>query len=395
MKIATILENFSPGNKRWNIVKKRKPTDEEELVFGPYLSLLIEAFELKEFVQPLFDKFQTVENVLTYALTEDEALGNKAFMTGPNAVTLALSMSSIDVHTRFHVQAFIHEKVGVTYFDKELTLSNWVQLLNLLTVMGLSDETYNSPQIADKIVEQFYQVYLVKSEDKTPEVSLESPEEAIYSQNLKPETKETIMTTNTTHSFYNIFAATAVSLPFNPRWSNGTGYFDHAVAGFLAPCLAPGQTMKTETTDNRKMIIIGTEFGNCVFFERYTGGANGVIVQNSPDKFKNHLSGSISSEVMEEFSRTGFTSWATHEEKPTEETKPNEATTEKKPEEAPTGTATTNETIEVSVAEVPNVSIETPWYKSKLVIGAAVVAVATGGYFAFKHYSNKVEGMVE
>lgn len=393
MKIATILENFSPGNKRWDIVKKRKPTDEEELVFGPYLSLLIEAFELKEFVQPLFDKFQTVENVLTYALTEDEALGKKAFMTGPNAVTLALSMSSIDVHTRFHVQAFIHEKVGVTYFDKELTLSNWVQLLNLLTVMGLSDETYNSPQIADKIIEQFY---LVKSEDKTPEVSLESSEEAFFPQNLKPETKETIMSNAATHSFYNLFHACNTTVVFNPQWSNGTGYYDHAVMGFLAPNLAPGQTVKTETFDSRKMIIIGTEFGNCVFFERYAGGTNGIIVQNSPTKFKEHLSGAISSEVMEEFSRTGFTSWATHEEKPAEEAKLNEATMEKKPEETLTGTgATVNETIEASEAEVPNVSIETPWYKSKLVIGAAVVAVAAGGYFAFKHYSNKVEGMVE
>lgn len=80
-------------------------------------------------------------------------------------------------------------------------------------------------------------------------------------------------------------------IAFDPKWSNGTGYFDHAVTADLG--LTPGQVVKTECPAGRLLVLVGTRFGNVVFFERYSPETNDgeieyshVVVANSPTKLR-------------------------------------------------------------------------------------------------------------
>lgn len=69
------------------------------------------------------------------------------------------------------------------------------------------------------------------------------------------------------------------SIPFNKDWNNGTGYYDGAVHDVK---LEPGEEAKSISPmpNNRRIIFIGTQLGTIVLFERYTNGADGVIVKN-------------------------------------------------------------------------------------------------------------------
>lgn len=64
--------------------------------------------------------------------------------------------------------------------------------------------------------------------------------------------------------------ADADELTFQESWNNGTGYFDGAVRADLG--LEPGQMTSSWTgeVNNRRLLIVGTRFGNVVVFERYT-----------------------------------------------------------------------------------------------------------------------------
>ena len=91
------------------------------------------------------------------------------------------------------------------------------------------------------------------------------------------------------------------TLPFNAEWENGTGYFNNAVFS-QDIALAPGEMAKSIDTSNRKIVLIGTRFGNVVLFERYFGGKNDVITSNVPpevtDLFLNSSLGSKTSEEV-------------------------------------------------------------------------------------------------
>lgn len=63
----------------------------------------------------------------------------------------------------------------------------------------------------------------------------------------------------------------------NPKWKNGTGYFDHAVSdeSIQEPC-------KSKDEHGRPIVLIPQEGGrNLVFFQRYTDG--GPIIIHRPD----------------------------------------------------------------------------------------------------------------
>lgn len=53
---------------------------------------------------------------------------------------------------------------------------------------------------------------------------------------------------------------------YDPAWENGTGYLDHAVE--LVP-MDPGERAKSIDPNGRKIIFVGTRFGNVVLFQRY------------------------------------------------------------------------------------------------------------------------------
>jgi hypothetical protein len=95
--------------------------------------------------------------------------------------------------------------------------------------------------------------------------------------------------------------ANATSIPYNPKWENGTGYFDNAVTGADAPMLLEGELVSARAIDDRDLIIIGTVFGNVVVFQRY-GSRRDVFSFNAPGEIKNilqpFLTGKLSSSAM-------------------------------------------------------------------------------------------------
>ena len=75
---------------------------------------------------------------------------------------------------------------------------------------------------------------------------------------------------------------------FDSSWSNGTGYYDGAITAKLG--LKPGERAKATSPmpNNRRLILVGTRFGNAVFFDRYTQGSGSadVCVSNVPDELR-------------------------------------------------------------------------------------------------------------
>ena len=67
-------------------------------------------------------------------------------------------------------------------------------------------------------------------------------------------------------------------IAFDPQWANGTGYYDGAVkakipeleVGQVGRSIAPGE-------NKRRILIMKTQFGNIVIFERYTPEKDGRI----------------------------------------------------------------------------------------------------------------------
>lgn len=90
-------------------------------------------------------------------------------------------------------------------------------------------------------------------------------------------------------------------IEFNPRWGNGTGYYDNAVSGEHAPVLTPGEMVASLSDNNRKIIMVGTPLGNVVIFQRYNDNVsvytcNVSRVLNSVGLIPN---GRISDQTME------------------------------------------------------------------------------------------------
>ena len=73
-------------------------------------------------------------------------------------------------------------------------------------------------------------------------------------------------------------------IPFDPKWANGTGYYDYAVKMVK---LEPGEMAKSfDTGTARRIILIGTRFGTVVVFDRYSNqGEGGIYVTNEPSNF--------------------------------------------------------------------------------------------------------------
>jgi hypothetical protein len=88
-------------------------------------------------------------------------------------------------------------------------------------------------------------------------------------------------------------------LDFDPRWKNGTGYFN----GAMTVGLANGNMAKATGDCGRRLIMIGTEHGTAVFFERYTiGHGPFVVVHNTASQFREEVpNGSLSVEQFNDF----------------------------------------------------------------------------------------------
>lgn len=81
--------------------------------------------------------------------------------------------------------------------------------------------------------------------------------------------------------FTRVFNKIEMTVDFDAAWANDTGYYDNAVTMVK---LAEGQRAKTTSSNGRRMILVGTAFGTCVAFERFTPGTGSafVITSNIP-----------------------------------------------------------------------------------------------------------------
>jgi len=93
------------------------------------------------------------------------------------------------------------------------------------------------------------------------------------------------------------YNATVQEIVFDPSYNNGTGYFDPLVQADLD--LKPGHVarMYTGGTNRRRILIVGTQFGNVVIFDRYSEGENRseashIAVGNFPRAIRHIFSGS-------------------------------------------------------------------------------------------------------
>ena len=90
-------------------------------------------------------------------------------------------------------------------------------------------------------------------------------------------------------------------IPFDAGWKNGTGYYDFAMTAELG--ITPGELAKSfDVETQRRLIFIGTRFGNVIIFERYRNGDQSVYVSNSTRNAQMAGSiekGSLSAEALE------------------------------------------------------------------------------------------------
>lgn len=91
-------------------------------------------------------------------------------------------------------------------------------------------------------------------------------------------------------AFEEAYARVEEVVEFDERAHNGTGYLDGLV--YLDLGLKPGQCVKTQDENGRKVLIQGSSWGNIVVFQRYQPDENGYspIVSNAPDQVASLLS---------------------------------------------------------------------------------------------------------
>lgn len=70
----------------------------------------------------------------------------------------------------------------------------------------------------------------------------------------------------TIRQFDKALEAAVRTIPFDPKWNNGTGYFDHLVKDDLG--LESGEVARSTDNLMRNIIVIGSPLGNLVVFER-------------------------------------------------------------------------------------------------------------------------------
>ncbi len=71
-------------------------------------------------------------------------------------------------------------------------------------------------------------------------------------------------------TFDELFAiAKNFTLEYNRDWSDGKGFHPYAIHGMKAPSLKEGAVMSCITPGNRRMVFVGTRYGNVLFYERY------------------------------------------------------------------------------------------------------------------------------
>lgn len=73
-------------------------------------------------------------------------------------------------------------------------------------------------------------------------------------------------------------------IEFNPDWANGIDGLANAVNGNNAPAIPAGEVRASIDRSGRKILLIGTRFGNVLIFMRYSDEGCQTITNNVPDQ---------------------------------------------------------------------------------------------------------------
>lgn len=86
------------------------------------------------------------------------------------------------------------------------------------------------------------------------------------------------------------FVAITAAIAFNPAWANGTDYYDNLPYDIdVIQNVMPGQLAKCCDDHGRRMIIIGTQLGPVVVFQRYSDGTDTVVFNARPIMTRSNL----------------------------------------------------------------------------------------------------------
>jgi len=83
---------------------------------------------------------------------------------------------------------------------------------------------------------------------------------------------------NSEYTFSEAWEVCETRIDYNPEWENGTGYLDNAVD----LSIEGGGVAFSQTTDGRRILLIGTDFGTIVVFDRYCNDLS-TQVCNTPN----------------------------------------------------------------------------------------------------------------
>lgn len=82
--------------------------------------------------------------------------------------------------------------------------------------------------------------------------------------------------------FTNVYNSSKTrEIPFDKEWSNGTGYFDHAIYGEHAVEINNGEVLKSMSPGNRRILFLGTRLGTIAVFDRFSGSEKDIFVHNT------------------------------------------------------------------------------------------------------------------
>ena len=93
----------------------------------------------------------------------------------------------------------------------------------------------------------------------------------------------------------------ATKVPFDPAWSNGTGYYDNAVSYPLEY----GSVHAAIDNCERKIILVGTRLGTVVVFQRYTGRDDIYVSNHRTSKIFNALLGTTNLNETQMYNAVG------------------------------------------------------------------------------------------
>ena len=82
-------------------------------------------------------------------------------------------------------------------------------------------------------------------------------------------------------AFMLLYRTASKDIDYDPKWANGTGYFDNACTMVE---LKPGESARSKDDNGRLIYLVGTNNGTIVIFKRYSEETDLKLCSNSPKR---------------------------------------------------------------------------------------------------------------